>query len=322
MSQGRSNHARRQASVDFPRHPPQSSVPGLVAQYAQNVGQPSDYESDNAAYLSDLPAARPPQTRTNDELNLSVLQRYNPEISSILSIAPYAVIYEFTPHPEPTWNKSGIEGSLFICQLSPGRRLGEDRYVVFVLNRRGLENFEAELREADNTCVEITEEYVIVSLMEGGAQKIYGIFIFSEGVGSSTEKTRSLNAELMKQCATQAGISLKAAEAAAVEAVPSQNNGHQYGAESAIDGLAMGVPMGRQISLQELFGRQREEDAGWSVRVHSPEGREEGKIASQQAFGGSRQAQTGPPATSPQQQHSDVLGDLFRRAELGYQARS
>ena len=232
-----------------------------------------------------------------------------------MSIAPYAVIYEFTPHPEPAWTKSGIEGSLFICQLTPGP-LGQDRYIAIVLNRRGLDNFETELREGDNSGIEVTEEYVIVSLEEAGMQKIYGIFIFSEGPGSSTEKTRDLNGQLMKQCAVQAGLSLKAAEAAAAEALPPQNNGH-LDREDSIDEATFGVPMGRQISLQELFGRQRAEDASWSVRVHSPEGR--GPGLPYPTAGPSMLTQLGPqPAFAREQQ--DVLGDLFRRAGLGYQS--
>ena len=313
-----SNHARRQASVDHPRHPPQS-LQAQALQHSHQAPQPSDYESDNPAYLSDLPVASAPETRTNDELNLTVLQRHSPDISSILSIAPYAVIYEFNPQPEPTWNKSGIEGSLFICQLKPGPQLGEDRYSAVVLNRRGLENFEAELREADNTGVEITHDYVIVSLEEEGVQKIFGIFIFSEGPGSSTEKTRTLNAELMKQCAVQAGLSLKAAEATATKALSARNNGRAHADEPSAQDLAMGVPMGRQTSLQELFGRQRVEDASFSVRVHSPEGRGLVDDIGQRPFDRSRQSQPGPRPVAPAPQQ-DVLGDLFRRAGLGYQS--
>lgn len=312
-----SNHTRRQASVDHPRHPP-PSLQAQAVQYSHQVPHASDYESDNPAYLSDIPVPRAPEPRTNDELNLTVLKRHNPEICSILSIAPYAVIYEFNPQPEPTWNKSGIEGSLFICQLTPGPQLGEDRYNATVVNRRGMENFDAELREADNTGVEVTDDYVIISLMEAGVQKIFGIFIFSEGPGSSTEKTRMLNAELMKQCAIQAGLSLKAAEAAASAALPVQNNGHVHAEEPSVSDLAVGVPMGRQTSLQELFGRQRVEDASFSVRVHSPEGRGHAGGVEQQLFGRGRQAQAGPQVVPPQQQ--DVLGDLFRRAGLGYQS--
>ena len=312
-----SNHTRRQASVDHPRHPLQS-LQAEALQHSHQVPQASDYESDNPAYVPDLPLPRPPETRTIDELNLTVLQRHNHEVSSILSIAPYAVIYEFNAQPEPTWNKAGIEGSLFICQLTPGPQLGEDRYSAIVLNRRGLENFEAELREADNTGVEITDDYVIVSLMEEGIQKIFGIFIFSEGPGSSTEKTRTLNAELMKQCAVQAGLSLKAAEAAAAEALLAQNNGHAHAEQPSVEEATLGVPTGRQTSLQELFGRQRVEDASFSVRVHSPEGRGQVDGMTQQPFNRSRQAQPGPRPAVPAQQQ-DILGDLFRRAGLGYQ---
>ena len=314
-----SYHTRRQASVDYPRHPPKS----LQAQNIPDAHQglpPSDYESDNAAYLSDLPASRPPQPRTNDELNLTVLRRHRPEVASILSIAPYAVIYEFNPQPEPTWNKSGIEGSLFICQLTPGPRLGEDRYTAIVLNRRGMENFDAELREADKTGVEIKDDYVIISLVEHGVQKIFGVFIFSEGPGSSTEKTRKLNAELMKQCAIQASSSLKTAEAAAAEALPGQKNGHAHSNEPSVQDAALGVPMGRQTSLQELFGRQRVEDASFSVRVHSPTGRGHTDGMEQQLLDRNRQAPLGPQtAALPQQQ--DILGYLFRRAGLDYQPR-
>src|SRR6266487_2235817 len=64
-----------------------------------SVAQPSDYESDlQNYYLSDnqsganMPSdAIPPPTRTNEELNLAVLRRHNPAITSILSLAPYAV---------------------------------------------------------------------------------------------------------------------------------------------------------------------------------------------------------------------------------------
>jgi hypothetical protein len=183
-----------------------------------------------------------------------------------------------------------------------------------------MENFDVEVREADNTGVEITDEYVIISLMEEGVQKIFGIFIFSEGPGSSTEKTRTLNAELMKQCAIQAGLSLKAAEAAATEALPVRNNGHVHAEEPSAADLAVGVPMGRQTSLQELFGRQRVEDASFSVRMHSPEGRGHPDGIEQQLFGRGRQAQSIPEAAAPPQPQ-DVLGDLFRRAGLGYQSR-
>ena len=309
MSQRRAAHLRRQASVDHPRYPPQpAAATGTPAQpqpqqQYQHLVQPSDYESDNPAYLSDYPSQPPPATRTNEELNLSVLKRHNPKIVSILSIAPYAVIYEFSPLPEPTWTKSGIEGSLFLNQLEPGP-YGEDRYTAFVLNRRGLDNFEAELREGDNAGVEITAEYVIVSYKEDHEQKINGIFIFSEGPGTSTEHTRAYNGDLMKKVAVQAGLSRRAAEAAAAEATAKHPNGHMQEAESAAD-TQIGVPMGRQISLQQMFGQQRAEDASFSVRNHSPQSA--GHDLHTQRYG-SGQAQVG---SQPVPQHSDVLLNLF-----------
>ena len=313
MSQRRPGHSRRQASVDQPRYAPPapatatSQIP--VDQPYPHIPQASDYESDNVNYRLDAPSPPPPQSRTNDELNLSVLRRHHPDISAILSIAPYAVLYEFHPHPEPSWNKSGVEGSLFVCQLTPGAQLHEDRYTALVLNRRGLENFEAELREGDNSGIEITEEYVIVSLEREGVQKIYGIFIFSEGPGSSTEQTRALNADLMKRCAVQAGLSLKHAEAAAAEALPLPRNGHVRGRGPSAEETGGRMPVERQESLQELFGRQRAEDASWSVRVHSPEGRSQQLLRS-------RRAPSGPRVVEPPQSR-DVLGDLFRNAGLG-----
>jgi Dcp1-like decapping family len=308
MNQRKQTHSRRQASVDYPRYPPQSAA---QPQFQQNNPPVSDYESDTPAYLSDYPTKPPPATRTNDELNLSVIKRYNPEVVSILSIAPYSVIYDFAPLPEPAWSKTGIEGSLFICELKPGV-YGEDRYIALVLNRRGLDNFEAELREGDNAGVEFADPFVIVSFKDGHAQKINGIFIFSEGVGTSTEQTRTLNVELMKQLAIQSGLSRKAAEAAAAQATANHTIGHMREAESAVDSAQAGAPMDRQISLQELFGQQRADDASWSVRVHSADG------VSQQRppmpFDGSMDSRSGPQPSLPQQ---NVLGDLFRRAGVG-----
>jgi hypothetical protein len=336
MSQRRAAHLRRQASVDHPRYPPPSAA-SAQPQPPQHVVQPSDYGSDTPAYLSDYPSQPPPAIRTNEELNLSVLRRYNPKIVSILSIAPYAVVYEFSPLPEPTWSKNGVEGSLFLNMLEKGI-YGEDRYSAFVLNRRGMDNFEAELREGDNAGVEITEEYVIISYKEDHEQKINGIFIFSEGPGTSTEHTRTMNGDLMKKLAVQAGLSRKAAVAAASEATAAQTNGHMQEAEAAVDSQ-MAVPMGRQISLQQLFGQQRADDASFSVRNHSPQSA--GQDAPHQdlhtqRYGGSRQAQSIPqpvphrsevqiplagsgnaqPIIQPSPQQPDILLDLFRNAGM------
>jgi hypothetical protein len=268
----------------------------------------SDYESDYQGYQSDYVPQRPPPSRTNEELNLSVLKRHNPEISSILSIAPYAVVYEFSPVPNPEWTKTGVEGSLFICELVPGK-LGEDRYSAIVLNRRGLDNFDAELREGENAGVEITGDYVIISFKQGHEQKIYGVYIFHDVPGSSTEHAQQLNGELMKSLADHAGASKLAAEAAASAKVAQHTNGHMQQAEQSLQNQQASAPAnGHQISLQQLFGQQRASDSGWSVRAHTLDGsQEQAPTSSQQDL----------PSTQPYFQQPDVLGDIFRRAGFG-----
>ena len=250
--------------------------------------QISDYESDNPGYQSDYPSKPPPPNRTNEELNLSVLKRHNDQINAILSIAPYAVVYEFSPLPQPEWTKTGVEGSLFICELTPGL-YGEDRYSAIVLNRRALNNFEAELREGENAGVELTGDYIILSFKEAHEQKIYGVYIFHDVPGSSTEHAMELNGALMKSLADHAGISRRAAEAAASAAVAEHTNGHVQEAQQALPNVSNA---GQQISLQQLFGQQRANDDAFSVRAHAYDG-------------------------GMQQQPPDVLGDLFRRAGLG-----
>ena len=271
---------------------------------APPLAQISDYESDNPGYASDYPSKPPPAKRTTEELNLAVLQRLNNQVQAVLSKAPYAVIYEFSPLPEPAWSKTGVEGSLFICQLTPGL-MGEVRYTAIVLNRRGLDNFEAPLIEGENAGVEVTDEYVIISFKEEHAQKIYGVFIFSEGPGTSTENTRELNADLMKKLARAAGTSRQKAEWEAAQARTNHTNGHIQEAEEALEDQNMGAPIGRQISLQQLFGQQRTQDASFSAHSHNLDG----------AF----EEVAGPnvPIQAPSgHQHQDVIGDLFRKAGI------
>jgi Dcp1-like decapping family protein len=269
----------------------------------QSSAGPLDYESDSL-YFPDAPQHSaganlmpPPPTRSNEELNLSVLRRHNASIASILSLAPYAVVYIFSPTTKQ-WEKSGVEGSMFVYQLVQGP-LGEDRYGVLVLNRRGLNNFDIRLTDGEN--VELTEEYVILKIddndvedsdeLGGGRQSgIYGLWIYSEPPPNSTSETRSINAQVIKECAVHAGRSMILARERDHE------NGHPQPPFSS-------VPMGRQISLKELFGQQRAQDDEWSVKVHSPSPLEP-----------ERQI---PPSQRAEQ---DVLGNLFRRAGLAYQA--
>ena len=230
--------------------------------------QPSDYESDlNVPSSTTLP---PPPMRTNAELNLSVLRRHNSAVESILSIAPYAVVYLFSVTTQQ-WEKSGIEGTLFVCQIS-SQEAGVERYAVVVLNRRGLQNFTAELLDGGD--VEVTEEYVILQVMRGKPGPfIYGIWIFCEPAPSSTANARAINAQIIQECAAQAETSRRLAVGKLRRQVEAQD--HTRGESSEQQGTAEetteSIAMGRQVSLRELFGQQREDDSGWSVKLHPRE---------------------------------------------------
>jgi hypothetical protein len=133
----------------------------------------SDYDETDTAAFTDNAAANiaPPPSRTNTELNLLVLRRYCPDVERIVQIAPFAVVYSFSPDTQG-WEKIGTEGTLFVCQLAGA---SYSRYSVIILNRKSLDNFIVELVSAEN--VEITDSYVILqSPGEDGVDQIYGLF--------------------------------------------------------------------------------------------------------------------------------------------------
>ncbi|KAK3652481.1 hypothetical protein LTR56_005192 [Elasticomyces elasticus] len=203
--------------------------------------------------------APPPQNINTGELNLTVLRRYNPSINSIISIAPFAVLYTFSPDSQ-AWEKCGVEGTLFICHLSD---TGTARYNAMILNRKSLENFEAELKSADD--VEITEEYVILQAMgDEGTPVIYGIWIFEDGDAEGGRSTREVVAQTILSCAMQAQT--------AREGIPEADggvNGHAeevqddgyYGMDGTTqmqaqmeEEAAVSQQAGQRLDLLQLFG--------------------------------------------------------------------
>ncbi|KAL4890350.1 hypothetical protein BDV59DRAFT_184845 [Aspergillus ambiguus] len=321
----------------------------------QNHIQPSDYDSDYQHYFSDTQQLdqqemSAPPLRSNEELNLAVLQRHNPSITSILSLAPYAVVYIFSPSTRQ-WEKSGVEGTMFVCQLTQGH-LGDERYSVFVLNRRGLNNFDVPLTDGDN--VELTDDYVILKTDDkagpnaainaypqpsngtnqpanGTGIRIYGLWIYSEPPPNSTAETRTLNAQMIRECAVHAGHSFKLAQERFEAA---QQNGMHVAAAAAsstvapVDEVQSSVPMGRQISLKDLFGQQRAQDDAFSVRAHAahqeqPSGIRPEDVDGLRAWLQNSPAPTAAPATAAPPSHpgTDVLGDLFRKAGIAYQGQ-
>jgi hypothetical protein len=215
----------------FPAHHPVHPIASSSTATEISGIDPDILESADLTETDILPP--PPPTRTNNQLNLSVLQRHYPSlITSVVSNASYAVIYAFSPSSS-AWEKVNIEGTLFVCELSPQIEGGEEGYAVVVLNRRGLSNFFLQLRKVDD--VEITEEYVI--LKDEDEDKIWGVWIFSEPAPASTSESRRINAGVIKECAARAEAGRSKGQSATV-----------------------GEAMGRQLSLRELFGQQRVED--------------------------------------------------------------
>ncbi|TDZ16042.1 mRNA-decapping enzyme 1B [Colletotrichum orbiculare MAFF 240422] len=202
----------------------------------------SDYESDAAAYLDAHPPA-PHFARSNTDLNLSVLRRYLPSINATLSIAANAVVYTFNPSL-PGWDKTGIEGTYFLCMQDPLPGSPVPRACIFVLNRRGLENVILNLDDVAD--FEVMDEIYIFRLRQadGAADeenKVMGIWIHAD-----EENTRVLNAglieELLKQIRQYAG-----------------EQGGTGGAGAPAQTEELGPAMqaiGRKLSLSDLFGAQ------------------------------------------------------------------
>jgi len=186
----------------------------------------------------------PPSTRTNTELNLSVLRRYNPFVRAILSIAANAVVYIFTPSTQQ-WEKSGVEGTLFVCDQEPNDLTGEDNYCMAILNRRSLDNLIVDLGEMQD--VEVTPELLIMTFPENGGEtpKVMGIWIHKD-----KDDTRDINAGLIQQCWDKARAS-RQQRLNAVANFAAQGYGGPATTQPQLG------PMGRQINLQDLFQQQQ-----------------------------------------------------------------
>ena len=208
----------------------------------------SDYDTETVDATETAPTFAPPPQRTNTELNLTVLRRHCPAIEQIVCIAPFAVIYTFSPDSQQ-WEKCGIEGTLFTCKLSGGR------FNVVILNRKSLDNFVVELVSADD--VEITEQYVILqSTGEDGVPQIYGLWIFTD---EKTVPTREVIAQTIHSCAMQAQIAREAKESSTTD-----GQAEEY-AEYGVDGTAqiqeqvaeeeaVAQGAGQRVDLLQLFG--------------------------------------------------------------------
>ncbi|KAI0017796.1 hypothetical protein F4780DRAFT_568308 [Xylariomycetidae sp. FL0641] len=223
-------------------------------QHLQQYLITSDYESDTAHYMAAHPAIAAPATlaaRTNTELNLSVLQRYVPSITSILAIAANAVVYTFS---EPAaWNKSLLEGPMFICSQGGPDGVVSEKGCLFILNRKGLQNLVLDLNTVSN--FELSGDLLIFKLddesskeipMEDGqlvTPSVIGLWTYAENEGE-----RQTNAALIYEMWAKVREAREARElrTAAGLSNPTQPTNSDVGPAAQA--------MGRRVSLTDLFG--------------------------------------------------------------------
>src|SRR5579859_5355454 len=103
------------------------------------------------------------------QLNLRVLKRHNPNITSLFEKSSYCVVYTFSTATSE-WTKAGYEGTLFIYTQQPhiiqteqGQRQG-GQYGFCVLNRLSLENFWGEINGGD---IVFDDQYIITRRLTG-----------------------------------------------------------------------------------------------------------------------------------------------------------
>ncbi|KJX99662.1 decapping enzyme Dcp1 like protein [Zymoseptoria brevis] len=292
-----------------------------TARNAQHQPQPtvaiqSDYETDTANYTDSQSMAivPPPPVRSNAELNLLVLRRWCPEIEGIIAVAPFAVLYIFSPETQG-WEKCETQGSLFVCQLG-----GElyPRYRVVILNRKNPENFQLDIVSTEN--IEITEEYVIVQIVgDDGTPHIYGIWIFSDG--DSVPDTREVIAKTIMDCAMRA-------EQDALDAEGQHEQDGQFESRTEPEvNLEPTAPRqqlaGQQIDFATLFAKPPMQPGGQIQPLLQPHGisgpQHTYEYAQSQQFGAPenfQRHQTAHQAAPPPSQQNALL-DLFKNAKRG-----
>jgi hypothetical protein len=201
--------------------------------HAQAPLQASDYDSE-AFYVE------PPHTRTRDQINEDVIKKYVPSLNNIIAVGPNAVIYTFAPD-FGNWDKANIEGSMFICQLTPSPVTGGTRHCIIVLNRKGVENLIIESSEIED--VEIKDEILILRFQSHGEIKTMGVYIHGDEY-----YPRDYICQLVKAHW----------ETAMEERTEVGSEEYDGDVLQSIEASEENRPMGRRISLSELFGRREQ----------------------------------------------------------------
>ena len=282
----------------------------------------SDYDSE--AYHTDaaaqvLAAAVTHPARDNNELNLVVLQRHYPDVIQIVSHASFSVLYTFNPQ-NGTWEKSDMEGPLFVCELLPAQLPGTrpsaliQRYKAIILNRKSLLNFNMDLVSPSQ--IEVNDEFVMFNVVDDeGEGTAYGLWIFA-GKGESTEHQKEINSQVIVNLATRAEESTQMAQQAAelegngrederdYEDHKSRYYEEQHPHQSYEQPQQAPLMTGQQISMASLFGQPPPH--GFPVPQQMSQHEQ-----SPQQYGG---AAANGHGSYGQPAQSDVLLNLFRSA--------
>ncbi|KAK6439160.1 hypothetical protein LTR95_004632 [Oleoguttula sp. CCFEE 5521] len=291
---------------------PMKARNGRAAAPQSHAPIPSDYDTEDPS----LPLPPPPKCR-NSELNLLVLRRYLPALTSIISIAAFAVVYTFSPSTS-TWEKTGQEGTLFLCQLASED--GSPRFSVVVLNRKGLENFVVEIQGEDMVQVE----------EEDGEGKVYGLWVFSEEGEIPTTLERMSGA--MRECARLAegagavGEEMQGEEDGYEDEDQTEEEGYEENYETAFshDGAAqpayemappvaqpaLAGPGGQRIDLLKLFSQPQPQPPS------QPSAAPAFRPSPDADFFRTTNAPTAPAGNGAPMQQNALL-DLFKNAKRG-----
>lgn len=221
-------------------------MPKKKSKAAQTQPIVSDYETDT--YTTDQNIAPPVEQLSNAQLNHQVLQRWCPELQTILAISNFASLYNINPETG-AWEKSELQGPLFVCQLQHPTR---PWYQVIILNRKNPENLHLDITSSEN--IEVASNFLIVHV-EGGEGQTVGIWMYSDEETPAENKSEAI-ATKIKECALQ------------VEAYNNlESEGQVYQGESGTDGSMesqyyveqqqpqVDARQGQSIDLATLFGK-------------------------------------------------------------------
>jgi hypothetical protein len=172
------------------------------------------------------------------------------------------VVYSFSAATQ-NWDKSGVEGTLFVCEQEPQLALPapRPRACVFVLNRRGLNNLIVDLTRA--SACEVSGELIMFNVPDeahtglasgAGEDEDAAAAAAGEGTGvigvwihADEDDTRDVNAAIIQETWRQVR--------------PDDDAEHEDEHESHHSSPAhaeqpSGAQPGRRLSISDLFGQK------------------------------------------------------------------